>query len=79
MGLATRYDPTILNFVLVDYKGGGAFKPFEQLPHVVDELAKRYPSGLGAKAMEARSAGSTTVERGRPVAITAGSSVLNTR
>jgi DNA segregation ATPase FtsK/SpoIIIE-like protein len=36
VGLATRYDPTILNFVLVDYKGGGAFKPFEQLPHVVD-------------------------------------------
>ena len=36
VGLATRYAPDILNFVLVDYKGGGAFKPFEQLPHVVD-------------------------------------------
>ena len=36
VGLALRYDPTILNFVLVDYKGGGAFKPFETLPHVVD-------------------------------------------
>jgi S-DNA-T family DNA segregation ATPase FtsK/SpoIIIE len=28
VGLALRYDPSILNFVLVDYKGGGAFKPF---------------------------------------------------
>lgn len=35
-GLALNYDPTILNLVLVDYKGGGAFKPFERLPHCVD-------------------------------------------
>lgn len=38
VGLALRYDPGILNFVLVDYKGGGAFKPFEQLPHCVDTI-----------------------------------------
>ncbi len=36
VGLAMNYSPDILNFVLVDYKGGGAFKPFEDLPHVVD-------------------------------------------
>ncbi len=36
VGLALNYSPDILNFVLVDYKGGGAFKPFEGLPHVVD-------------------------------------------
>lgn len=36
VGLALNYSPDILNFVLVDYKGGGAFKPFEQLPHCVD-------------------------------------------
>jgi S-DNA-T family DNA segregation ATPase FtsK/SpoIIIE len=36
VGLALRYDPSILNFVLVDYKGGGAFKPFAELPHCVD-------------------------------------------
>jgi DNA segregation ATPase FtsK/SpoIIIE-like protein len=36
VGLALRYDPNVLNFVLVDYKGGGAFQPFEKLPHVVD-------------------------------------------
>jgi len=36
VGLALRYDPSVLNFVLVDYKGGGAFSPFERLPHCVD-------------------------------------------
>ncbi len=36
VGLALNYAPDILNFVLVDYKGGGAFKPFERLPHCVD-------------------------------------------
>ncbi|MEZ4864320.1 MAG: FtsK/SpoIIIE domain-containing protein [Caldilineaceae bacterium] len=36
VGLALNYAPDILNFVLVDYKGGGAFRPFEKLPHVVD-------------------------------------------
>ncbi len=34
--MAVTYDPTALNFVLVDYKGGGAFKEFETLPHCVD-------------------------------------------
>ncbi|MEZ4662920.1 MAG: FtsK/SpoIIIE domain-containing protein [Caldilineaceae bacterium] len=34
--LALRYDPSVLNFVLVDYKGGGAFQPFTELPHCVD-------------------------------------------
>ena len=36
VGLALSYSPAILNFVLVDYEGGGAFKPFEHLPHCVD-------------------------------------------
>jgi S-DNA-T family DNA segregation ATPase FtsK/SpoIIIE len=36
MGLVAYQSPDVLNFVLVDYKGGGAFKPFETLPHVVD-------------------------------------------
>ncbi|MFZ4657928.1 MAG: FtsK/SpoIIIE domain-containing protein [Caldilineaceae bacterium] len=36
VGLALNYSPDILNFVLVDYKGGGAFKPFEGMPHCVD-------------------------------------------
>ncbi len=35
-GLALRYDPSVVNFVLVDYKGGAAFDPFRTLPHCVD-------------------------------------------
>ncbi len=35
-GMAITYDPSVLNFVLVDYKGGGAFKEFDDLPHCVD-------------------------------------------
>jgi S-DNA-T family DNA segregation ATPase FtsK/SpoIIIE len=38
VGLALNYDPSVLNFVLVDYKGGGAFLPFENLPHCVDTI-----------------------------------------
>jgi S-DNA-T family DNA segregation ATPase FtsK/SpoIIIE len=34
--MAVRYDPRIVNFVLVDFKGGAAFEPFRHLPHVVD-------------------------------------------
>ncbi|MBM2844008.1 MAG: cell division FtsK/SpoIIIE, partial [Anaerolineales bacterium] len=37
-GLAVRYDPRIINFVLVDFKGGAAFEPFRKLPHTVDIL-----------------------------------------
>ncbi len=37
-GLALNFDPSVLNFLLVDYKGGGAFKPFEDLPHCVDTI-----------------------------------------
>lgn len=36
LGLAMRYDPSVINFVLVDFKGGTAFKMFERLPHVVN-------------------------------------------
>jgi DNA segregation ATPase FtsK/SpoIIIE-like protein len=36
LGLAVNYPPSILNFVLVDYKGGGTFQPFENLPHCID-------------------------------------------
>lgn len=42
--LASRYDPTVLNFVLVDYKSGSAFAPIEHLPHVVDVLSNLTPS-----------------------------------
>ncbi len=45
--LAINYDPSILNFVLVDYKGGAAFEPFRKLPHVVDIV-----TNLDGKAVE---------------------------
>ena len=46
VGLALNYDPSILNFVLVDYKGGGAFRPFEKLPHCVDIITNLNPSAV---------------------------------
>lgn len=46
-GMAINYDPRILNFVLVDYKGGAAFAPFEPLPHCVDIV-----TNLQGKAVE---------------------------
>jgi type VII secretion protein EccCb len=36
LGLALNFNPNVLNFVLVDYKGGSAFEPFKHLPHKVD-------------------------------------------
>jgi DNA segregation ATPase FtsK/SpoIIIE-like protein len=46
VGLALNYDPSVLNFVLVDYKGGGAFKPFEELPHCVDTITNLNKSAV---------------------------------
>lgn len=38
MGLAMRHHPEHLAIVLVDYKGGAAFRACAQLPHIVDIL-----------------------------------------
>jgi DNA segregation ATPase FtsK/SpoIIIE-like protein len=46
VSFALHYDPSILNFVLVDFKGGGAFLPFEKLPHVVDVVTNLHKSGV---------------------------------
>jgi DNA segregation ATPase FtsK/SpoIIIE-like protein len=46
VGLALNYDPSILNFVLVDYKGGGAFQPFKDLPHCVDIITNLNKSAV---------------------------------
>jgi DNA segregation ATPase FtsK/SpoIIIE, S-DNA-T family len=35
IGLAMTHHPHLINFVLVDFKGGAAFKPFEHIPHTV--------------------------------------------
>ena len=36
--MAVKYDPRLVNFVLVDFKGGAAFEPFRELPRCVDIL-----------------------------------------
>jgi len=36
LSMAMNYSPDVLNFVLIDYKGGSAFDPFKKLPHQVD-------------------------------------------
>ena len=46
VGLAVNFSPDILNFILVDYKGGGAFKPFAELPHVVDIVTNLNKAGV---------------------------------
>jgi len=35
VGLAMTHHPHLVNFVLVDFKGGAAFKAFENIPHTV--------------------------------------------
>src|SRR6266566_1316132 len=35
VGLAITHHPHLVNFVLVDFKGGAAFKAFEKIPHTV--------------------------------------------
>ncbi len=45
-GMAITYDPSVLNFVLVDYKGGGAFQGFRDLPHCVDIITNLEGDGV---------------------------------
>ncbi|MEJ7720095.1 MAG: FtsK/SpoIIIE domain-containing protein [Ilumatobacteraceae bacterium] len=56
VGLAARYEPARLNFVLVDYKGGSTFDACALLPHTVgmvtdldDQLAERALQSLRAE------------------------------
>lgn len=46
MSMAVQYDPSVLNFVLVDYKGGGAFQEFTKLPHCVDVITNLQAGGV---------------------------------
>ncbi len=45
-GMAVSYDPTMLNFVLVDFKGGGAFDAFRELPHCVNVITNLNQDGV---------------------------------
>lgn len=38
-GLAARNDPTRLTFILIDFKGGAAFKACERLPHTIGTVS----------------------------------------
>lgn len=38
-GLAARNDPTKLSFILIDFKGGAAFKACERLPHTIGTIS----------------------------------------
>ena len=38
-GLAARSDPTQLTFILIDFKGGAAFKTCERLPHTIGTVS----------------------------------------
>ncbi|MDQ6775292.1 MAG: FtsK/SpoIIIE domain-containing protein [Actinomycetota bacterium] len=48
--LATTHDPSRLNFVLIDYKGGSAFAECEELPHTVG-MVTDLDEQLGARAL----------------------------
>jgi len=46
LGLAATHPPTVLNFVLVDFKGGATFASLDRLPHtsaVITNLADELP------------------------------------
>jgi len=44
IGMALNFSPDVLNFVLIDFKGGSAFEPFKHLPHKVDMVTNLDPS-----------------------------------
>lgn len=50
LSMATRFSPEAVNFVLVDYKGGGAFDVCAELPHTV-AMVTDLDGHLGARAL----------------------------
>ncbi|MBK8050698.1 MAG: hypothetical protein IPK16_28480 [Anaerolineales bacterium] len=46
MSMAITYDPSLVNFVLVDYKGGSAFEAFRALPHCVNIVTNLNADGV---------------------------------
>ena len=52
--LAVNYDPKMLNFVLVDYKGGGTFDAFKNLPHCVQSISNLNKSAVHRMFMSIR-------------------------
>ncbi len=72
-GLAARNDPTRLNFILVDFKGGAAFKACEQLPHTIGTISN-LDEQLADRALRALEA---EMERRQRVFAAAGEGVDN--
>ncbi len=48
--LAAHHPPTLITFVLIDYKGGAAFDALSRLPHVVG-MVTDLDAGLGQRAL----------------------------
>ena len=72
-GLAARNDPTRLNFILVDFKGGAAFKACERLPHTIGTISN-LDEQLADRALRALEA---EMERRQRVFAAAGEGIDN--
>lgn len=51
-GLAASHDPSRLNFILIDFKGGAAFAACERLPHTIGTITN-LDAGLASRAVRA--------------------------
>lgn len=72
-GLAARNDPTALNFLLVDFKGGAAFAACERLPHTIGTISN-LDEQLADRALRALEA---ELERRQRVFAQAGADIDN--
>ncbi|CEA06769.1 ESX-1 secretion system protein EccCa1 [Arthrobacter saudimassiliensis] len=72
-GLAARNDPTRLNFILIDFKGGAAFKACERLPHTIGTISN-LDEQLADRALQALEA---EMERRQRVFAEAGEGIDN--
>lgn len=72
-GLAARNDPTRLNFILIDFKGGAAFKACERLPHTIGTISN-LDEQLADRALQALEA---EMERRQRVFAAAGEGIDN--
>lgn len=54
-GLAASHDPSRLNFILIDFKGGAAFAACERLPHTIGTISN-LDAGLASRAVRALTA-----------------------
>ncbi|MEO1439648.1 MAG: FtsK/SpoIIIE domain-containing protein [Chloroflexota bacterium] len=50
--LAVEHDPRVVNFLLIDFKGGSTFRTFEKLPHTVG-MVTNLDGALVERALEA--------------------------